>query len=137
VSVALVTPEVIAERIFIVRGQMVILDSDLAALDEVPTKQFNQAVKRNLAKFPTDFMVALTAAEWEALRSQFVTLNNGRGQHRKYLYVVRAFVQLRELVGSHRELAKRLADLEQKTDKPRHLQPQHAYSASASVRCAA
>ncbi len=107
------------------------------------TKRFNEAVKRNLAKFPADFMFALTAPEWEALRSQFATLNaGGRGQHRKYLpyaftehgaimaatilsspraieisvYVVRAFVKLRELVGSHRELARRLDDLEQKTE---------------------
>ena len=63
-----IAPEVIAERIFIVRGQKVILDADLAALYEVPTKRFNEAVKRNLAKFPTDFMFALTAAEWDALR---------------------------------------------------------------------
>ena len=59
------------------RGHKVILDSDLAALYEVPTKQFNQAVKRNLAKFPIDFMFALTATEWESLRSQFVTLETG------------------------------------------------------------
>jgi phage regulator Rha-like protein len=143
VSVALVAAEVIAERIFIVRGQKVILDTDLAALYEVPTKQFNQAVKRNLAKFPADFMFALTAAEWEALRSQFVTLNNGRGQHRKYLpyvftehgaimaatllnspravevsvYVVRAFVQLREFLASNKDLARQLRVLEQRIEK--------------------
>ncbi len=61
--VVFVPAELIAERIFIMRGQKVILDSDLAALYEVPTKQFNQAVKRNLAKFPADFMFALTPAE--------------------------------------------------------------------------
>ena len=80
-----IAPEVIAKRIFIVRGQKVILDADLAALYEVPTKRFNEAVKRNLAKFPADFMFALTPAEWDALRSQFATLKVGRGQHRKYL----------------------------------------------------
>lgn len=138
-----VPTETIAERIFIVRGQKVILDADLAALYEVPTKQFNQAVKRNLAKFPADFMFALTAAEWEALRSQFVTLNNGRGQHRKYLpyvftehgaimaatllnspravevsvYVVRAFVQLREFLASNKDLARQLRALEQRIEK--------------------
>jgi phage regulator Rha-like protein len=109
----------------------------------VPTKQFNQAVKRNLAKFPADFMFALTAAEWEALRSQFVTLKNGRGQHRKYLpyvftehgaimaatllnspravevsvYVVRAFVQLREFLASNKDLARQLRVLEQRIEK--------------------
>ena len=142
-SVALVPTEFIAERIFVVRGQKVILDADLAALYEVPTKQFNQAVKRNLAKFPTDFMFALTAAEWEALRSQFVTLDTGPGRHRKYLpyvftehgaimaatllnspravevsvYVVRAFVQLREFLASNKELARQLKALEQRIER--------------------
>ena len=142
-SVARVPTEFIAERIFVVRGQKVILDADLAALYEVPTKQFNQAVKRNLAKFPTDFMFALTAAEWEALRSQFVTLDTGPGRHRKYLpyvftehgaimaatlvkspravevsvYVVRAFVQLREFLASNKELARQLKALEQRIER--------------------
>ncbi len=72
-------------RIATVRGQRVILDADLAALYEVPTKRFNEAVKRNLGKFPRDFMLVLSAAVWAALRSQFATLKTGRGQHRKYL----------------------------------------------------
>ncbi len=138
-------PEAITLRIATVRGQRVLLDTDLAALYDVPTKRFNEAVKRNLAKFPADFMLQLTAEEWAALRSQFATLNTagtGRGQHRKYLpyaftehgalmaatilnspravevsiYVVRAFVRLRELATTHSELAKRLNDLEQKTE---------------------
>ncbi len=73
------------------RGQRVLLDSDLAALYEVETKHFNEAVRRNLAKFPADFMFQLTAEEWAALRSQFATLDAasgegaGRGRHRKYL----------------------------------------------------
>ena len=79
-SAPFVPAEIIAERIFIVRGHRVILDSDLATLYEVPTKRFNEAVKRNLAKFPADFMFALTAAEWVALRSQIATLKPGRGQ---------------------------------------------------------
>ena len=142
-SVALVPTEIIAERIFIVRGQRVILDSDLAALYEVPTKQFNQAVKRNVAKFPADFMFALTATEWESLRSQIVTLDAGPGRHRKYLpyvftehgaimaatllnspravevsvYVVRAFVQLREFLASNKDLARQLKVLEQRIEK--------------------
>lgn len=81
----LLGPEAITLRIASVRGQRVILDADLAALYEVPTKRFNEAVKRNLAKFPRDFMFALSAAEWVALRSQFATIETGRGQHRKYL----------------------------------------------------
>ncbi len=81
----LLAPQAITLRIATVRGQRVILDADLAALYDVPTKRFNEAVKRNLAKFPHDFMFALSAAEWVALRSQFATLETGRGQHRKYL----------------------------------------------------
>ena len=112
----------------------------------VPTKRFNETVKRNLTKFPADFMFRLTAEEWAALRSQFATLNarqpTARGQHRKFLpyvftehgaimaanllsnpravevsvYVVRAFVRLRELAASHQDLAKRLGELEDKTE---------------------
>jgi hypothetical protein len=137
-------PEAITLRIATVRGQRVIVDADLAALYDVQTKRFNEAVKRNLAKFPADFMFTLTAEEFEALRSQFATSNDqspGRGGRRYAprvftehgalmaatilnspravevsVYVVRAFVKLRELVGSHRELARRLDDLEQKTE---------------------
>lgn len=136
--------EAITLRILSMRGQRVLLDTDLAALYDVPTKRFNEAVKRNLAKFPADFMFQLTAEEWAALRSQFATLNAtaGRGQHRKYMpyvftehgaimaatllnspravevsvYVVRAFVRLRELVTTNGDLAKRLSDLEEATE---------------------
>lgn len=61
------------------------LDSDLAELYGVPTKRLNEQVRRNAQRFPADFMFALDQAEWETLRSQFATLNAGRGQHRKYL----------------------------------------------------
>lgn len=144
-SAQLLAPEAITLRIATARGQRVILDSDLAALYEVETKRFNEAVRRNLAKFPADFMFQLTAEEWAALRSQSATLNaagTGRGQHRKYMpyaftehgaimaanllsspravevsvYVVRAFVRLRELAATHGDLAKRLAELEDKTE---------------------
>lgn len=71
----LLAPEAISLRIATVRGQRVIVDADLAALYDVPTKRFNEAVKRNLAKFPADFMFTLTAEEWAGLRSQFATLN--------------------------------------------------------------
>lgn len=137
----LLAPEAISLRIATVRGQRVILDADLAALYEVPTKRFNEAVRRNLAKFPADFMLTLTAEEFAALRSQFATSNAGRGG-RRYLplvftehgalmaatllsspravevsiYVVRAFVRLRELAATHQDLAKRLGELEEKTE---------------------
>ncbi len=137
-------PDAISLRITTVRGQRVLLDADLAALYGVETKRFNEAVKRNLAKFPSDFMFMLSAEEFSALRSQFATSNDqspGRGG-RRYLprvftehgalmaatilnspravevsiYVVRAFVRLRELASTHSELAKRLDELEQKTE---------------------
>jgi hypothetical protein len=134
--------DAITPRIATVRGQRVVIDADLAALYGVETKRFNEAVKRNLGKFPPDFMFALTQEEWEPLRSQFATLKVGRGRHRKYLpfaftehgalmaatvlnspravevsvYVVRAFVRLRELALTHGDLARRLDDLEAKTD---------------------
>lgn len=124
------------------RGQRVILDSDLAALYGVETKRFNEQVKRNAARFPADFMFQLTAEESDSLRSQIATLKTGRGQHRKYLpyvftehgaimaamvlnspravevsvYVVRAFVRLREAAVLHKDLAERLASLEEKTE---------------------
>jgi phage regulator Rha-like protein len=88
----------IQNRIYEIRGQRVLIDRDLAALYEVETKVFNQAVKRNIKRFPEDFMFQLTQEEWESLRSQFVTLNNSeplrsqfvtldtaRGRHTKYL----------------------------------------------------
>lgn len=134
--------ETITQRIFILRDQKVLLDSDLAALYDVPTKRFNEQVKRNLERFPDDFMFQLTQEEYDSLRSQFATLKTGRGQHRKYLpyvftehgaimasmilnspratqvsvYVVRAFVTLREMIVSNKDLAQRLDELENKAD---------------------
>jgi ORF6N domain len=136
-----ISHEVIAPRILVFRDHRVILDSDLAALYDVPTKRFNEAVKRNAAKFPDDFSFQLSEDEHIALRSQFATLKTGRGQHRKYLptvftehgalmaatilnspravevavYVVRAFVQLRQVSATQRDLQQRLATLEEQT----------------------
>jgi hypothetical protein len=80
-----VSPERIEKSIFLIRGQKVMLDSDLAELYGVSTKVFNQAVKRNKDRFPSDFMFQLVKDEFDALRSQTVTLKSGRGRHRKYL----------------------------------------------------
>ena len=77
--------ESISLSIASLRGQRVILDSDLAALYGVETKRFNEQVKRNLARFPADFLFQLTTDEFDSLRSQIATLKPGRGQHRKYL----------------------------------------------------
>jgi hypothetical protein len=135
----LVPMERIEQKIFFVRGQKVMLDADLAELYGVGTKVLNQAVKRNKDRFPEDFMFQLTAEEADVLRSQFVTSNVGRGG-RRYLpfaftehgtvmlasvlnspqaievsvYVVRAFVRLREVLATHTELAHKLNELERK-----------------------
>jgi hypothetical protein len=77
--------ERIASRIYLIRGEKVMLDSHLAELYGVETKALNQAVTRNSERFPEDFSFRLTWEEYEALRSQIVTLDfGGRGQHRKY-----------------------------------------------------
>jgi hypothetical protein len=130
----------IAQRIHLIRGQRVVLDSDLAAFYGETTKRFNQQVSRNRERFPEDFMFRLNNEEYESLRLQFATLKTGRGQHRKYLphvftehgaimaatllnsaratalsvYVVRAFVELRGMLSSNRELAGKVHALERK-----------------------
>lgn len=73
----------IENMIYVVRGQKVMLDADLAELYEVDTKVLNQAVRRNIDRFPKDFMFQLTTDEFKALKSQFVTSKNGRGGNRK------------------------------------------------------
>ncbi len=140
---ALVQTEDITRAILVLRGHRVLLDTELATLYGVTTKRFNEQVRRNAKRFPADFMFQLTAEEISSLRSQIATLKLGRGQHRKYLpyvftehgaimaatilnspraiemsvYVVRAFVQLRELLASNKELARRFAQLETRLDK--------------------
>ena len=137
-----VPAERIDHAIHLIRGHCVMLDSDLAALYCVPTKVLNQAVKRNRARFPADFIFQLTLEEAGSLRSQFVTLEMGRGKYRKYrpyvfteqgvamlssvlgseravqvnIAIMRAFVRLREIIGSNKVLARRLAELEKKYD---------------------
>ncbi len=134
--------ERITQAILLIRGQKVMLDGDLAELYEVEIRALNQAVKRNIERFPEDFMFQLTAEEAARLRSQFVTLKAGRGEHRKYLphafteqgvamlssvlrsqraihvniEIMRAFVRLREMLASNAELARKLAALERKYD---------------------
>jgi hypothetical protein len=132
-----VTPDVDG-LIRTIRNQRVILDSDLAALYAVPTFRFNEAVKRNQDRFPLDFRFQLSKEEADALTSQFAILKTGRGQHRKYLpwaftehgalmaanilnspravsmsvYVIRAFIRLREELAANTTLEKRLAVIE-------------------------
>jgi len=78
--------ERIEKKIFLIRGKKVMVDRDLAMLYQVPTKVMNQAVKRNLLRFPEDFMFQLTAIEMENWKSQFVTSNSGKMGLRKKPY---------------------------------------------------
>jgi ORF6N domain len=138
----LIPLEVVERRIVLIRGHKVLLDIYLAELYEVPTKVLNQAVKRNLDRFPEDFIFRLNAKETDSLRSQFVTSNVGRGGRRYLPYafteqgvamlssvlkspravqvniaIMRAFVRLRQLLATHRDLAEKLAEMEKKYDK--------------------
>lgn len=132
--------ERIENRILLVRGHKVLLDADLAVLYGVETRVLNQAIKRNRERFPADFMFRLSEKELEAWRSHFVMSNPGakmglrRPPHaftehgalmaatvlnspravEASLYVVRAFVRLRRLLATHRDLAKRLEAHERK-----------------------
>ena len=133
-----VSNEQIVQLIFLVRGQKVMLDEHLADLYGVETKVLIQAVKRNSGRFPQDFMFQLSTEEWALLRSQTVT-SKGRGGRRYAPYaftehgalmlssvlrstaaesvgllIVRSFVQLREMLSSHKELAAKLEALERK-----------------------
>jgi hypothetical protein len=123
--------------IHLIRGQKIMLDADLAVLYEVPTKRLNEAVKRNLQRFPASFMFQLTSEEAESLRSQNATSNKGRGGSRYLPYaftehgvvmlssvlnsdraiqmsilVVNAFVRMRELITANKDLATRIEKLE-------------------------
>ena len=93
---ALVPTERIAQAILMLRGQKVLLDADLAALYGVSTKRFNEQVRRNLDRFPADFMFQVNEAEFAALRSQIATSNAGRGGRR---YLPYAFTEHGAIMG--------------------------------------
>jgi hypothetical protein len=141
-STSLIPTERIERAIILIRGEKVMLDSDLAALYDVETKELLRAVRRNLDRFPKDFAYQLTPQEFALLRRQFGTSNIGRGGRRTCPWVfteqgiamlssilrsqraidvnieiMRAFVRLRQLLSSHAELAQKLAELEKKYDK--------------------
>ena len=99
----------VAQRIVLIRGQRVVLDTDLAAFYGETTKRFNQQVSRNRAWFPEDFMFQLSAEEVAALRLQSATLKTGRGQHRKFLPW--AFTEHGALMASA-EVLKRMAEID-------------------------
>jgi predicted DNA binding protein len=134
--------EHITQSILVLRGHRVLLDTDLADLYGVTTKSFNQQVRRNRERFPADFMFQLTDEELAILRSQNVTSSSSLWGGRRYppyaftehgaimaatilnsgravevsVYVVRAFVKLREVLASNKELSKKLEQLERKLD---------------------
>ena len=134
---AIIPAERIETRIFLIRGMKVMLDSDLANLYGVSTRRLNEQVKRNLHRFPPDFMFQLSAEETQNLRSQIATSSAGHGGRRYQPYaftehgavmlasvlnskiavqasvqVVRAFVRLRQILATHKKLAGKLAELE-------------------------
>ncbi len=140
---SLIPVERIEHTILLIRGQRVILDRELAALYGVPTKALNQAVRRNLSRFPEDFMFQLTDEELENWKSQFVTSNSTAQKMIRFrplaftehgiamlssvlnseraiavnIEIMRTFVRLRQWLTSNKDLAKRLDDLETKYDR--------------------
>jgi len=136
------SPPQATPRIFEIRGLRVMLDSDLAALYGVSTKRLNEQVRRNADRFPSDFLLELSNQEVAASRSHIATLNKGRGHNLKYrpmaftehgaimvatvlnsaraaqmtIYVVRAFVKMRESLIVHSQLARELATLKGRVD---------------------
>lgn len=139
--------------IYIIKGERVLLDSDLAKLYGVETRVLKQAVKRNISRFPEDFLFTLNLIEYNSLRSQFVTLKNNnyyitesnslRGKHSKYppfafteqgvamlssvlnserainvnIAIMRAFVKVREIIYSNKDLARKISELENLTNE--------------------
>ncbi|HTG66702.1 MAG TPA: ORF6N domain-containing protein [Flavobacterium sp.] len=84
-SELILSEETISNNIYYIRNQKVMLDRDLAALYGIETRVLKQAVRRNISRFPEDFMFELSKTEYDSLRSQIVTLKKGRGAHQKYL----------------------------------------------------
>ena len=139
--VTLVPIELIASKIYLIRRSKVMLDRDLAELYNVETKQLKRAVRRNINRFPEDFMFQLTKEEYRSLRSQFGTLK--RGAHSKYtpmafteqgvamlssvlnsdraievnIAIMRAFVKLREMMATHEDLKRKIESMEKKYDE--------------------
>ncbi len=137
----LISQEFVERRIYIIRGQKVMLDRDLAELYGVPTKRLNEQVRRNIRRFPEDFIFRLTKKEGEILRSHFATLRHGEhSKYRTYVFteqgvamlssvlnsdraidvniaIMRVFVRLRLIMSTHKELAEKLKELEKKIEK--------------------
>ena len=137
----LILVETIEQKIYLVRGHKVMLDRDLAEMYEVPTRRLNEQVKRNISRFPSDFMFQLSSEEADNLRSQFAISSPGHGGRRYLPYVfteqgvamlssvlnseravqvniaiMRTFVKLRQMLTSNADLARKLAAMEKKYD---------------------
>jgi phage regulator Rha-like protein len=136
----LIPIEHLEKSIYLIRGEKVMLDEDLARLYQVRTKALVQAVKRNIDRFPIDFMFQLTSEEYSLLRSQIVTSSGRTGRRtppfaftehgiamlssvlgseravQVNIAIIRAFVRMRQLLASHKDLAKKLDDLERRYD---------------------
>lgn len=133
-----VTPGLVEQKIHIIRGQKVMLDKDLAELYDSETRLLNRSVQRNIERFPTDFMFQLSKEENESLISQFGISNKRRGGRRKptyvftelgvamlssvlnseravqvNIYIMRAFVKLREIMSTNKEVAEKITKLEE------------------------
>lgn len=137
----LVIQELIEQKIYLFRGQKIMLDKDLAALYRVATKSLNQAVKRNKKRFPVDFMFQLTREENNSLRSQIVTLTDKKYDiYHPYAFteqgvamlssvlnsdraiqvniqIMRTFIKLRQLLTTHKDLLKKIEEMEKRYDK--------------------
>lgn len=138
----IVSSNAIERKIYLIRGERVMIDGHLAELYHVPTKVLIQAVKRNIKRFPPEFMFQLTKEEFESLRSQIVTSKAGRGGRRYLPYaftehgvamlssilssdraieinilIIKTFIKLREILSTHKELAQKLAIHEMKIEK--------------------
>ncbi len=132
-----VADEVIRNKIFIVRGEKVMLDQDLADLYQVQTKVLNQSVKRNIKRFPIDFMFQLSAEEWQNLKSQIVTSSWGGRRTEPYAFteqgvamlssvlnsdtaidvniqIIRVFTKIRRVLVDHKDILLKLEKIEKK-----------------------
>ncbi len=136
----IVLSELIQSKIILIRGEKVMLDADLAKLYEVSTKRLNEQVRRNPGRFPSDFMFQLTKEEYRILRSQVATSSWGGRRYLPYAFteqgvamlssvldserailvnveIMRTFVRLREILATHKYLARKLEELEKKYDE--------------------
>jgi hypothetical protein len=139
----IIVPETIEKRIFLIRGHKGMLDVDLAQMYGVPTKSLNLAVKRNILRFPEDFMFKLTQAEAQNLRFQFETSSWGGRRYMPYAFteqgvsmlssvlhsqraiqvniaIMRTFVKIRQMLSAHKELAGKIKDLERQIQSHDH-----------------